>query len=114
VLKGDMSVVGPRPERPEFAAQLEKQVPFYRLRHAVRPGMAGWALINYGYGRSVEDTLIKVQYDLYYIKHQSLYLDILILLKTLERVVLLQGSQGRGMKVEENEQNGGKRVCKPD
>ncbi len=96
VLKGDMSVVGPRPERPEFVAQLEKQVPFYRLRHAVRPGMAGWALINYGYGRSVEDTLVKVQYDLYYIKHQSLYLDILILLKTLERVVLLRGSQGRG------------------
>jgi len=96
VLKGDMSVVGPRPERPEFVAELEKQIPFYRLRHAVRPGMAGWGLINYGYGSSVEDALIKVQYDLYYIKHQSLYLDLLILLKTLERMVLLQGSRGRG------------------
>ena len=101
VLKGDMSVVGPRPERPEFVAELEKRIPFYRLRHAVRPGMAGWGLINYGYGNSVEDALIKVQYDLYYIKHQSLYLDLLILLKTLERMVLLQGSRS-GQRISES------------
>jgi exopolysaccharide biosynthesis polyprenyl glycosylphosphotransferase len=95
VLKGDMSVVGPRPERPEFVAELERQVPFYRLRHAVRPGMAGWGLVNYGYGSSVEDALVKVQYDLYYIKRQSLALDLLILLQTFRRMALFQGSQSR-------------------
>ena len=91
ILKGEMSVVGPRPERPEFVAELERQIPFYRLRHAVRPGMAGWALVKYGYGSSVEDALAKLQYDLYYIKHQSLYLDFLILLKTLGQMVVLKG-----------------------
>jgi lipopolysaccharide/colanic/teichoic acid biosynthesis glycosyltransferase len=91
ILKGDMSVVGPRPERPAFVAQLEEQVPFYRLRHAVKPGMAGWALVNYGYSSSVEDAMIKVQYDLYYIKHQSIYLDVLILFKTLVDMVTLGG-----------------------
>ena len=91
ILKGDMSVVGPRPERPAFVAELEKQVPFYRLRHAVKPGMAGWALVNYGYSSSVEDAMIKVQYDLYYIKHQSLYLDVVILFRTLLDMVTLGG-----------------------
>jgi len=83
VLKGEMSFVGPRPERPDLVAELERQVPFYGLRHAVKPGMAGWALIHTGYSRSLEDALIKQQYDLYYIKHQSLFLDILIILKTI-------------------------------
>jgi len=86
-----MSVVGPRPERPEFVAELEQQIPFYRLRHSVKPGTAGWALINSGYSRSIEDTLVKVQYDLYYIKHQSFYLDLLILLKTFGQTILLRG-----------------------
>ena len=91
ILKGEMSVVGPRPERPAFVAQLEEQVPFYRLRHAVKPGMAGWALVNYGYSSSIEDAMVKVQYDLYYIKHQSIYLDLLILSKTLVDMVTLGG-----------------------
>lgn len=91
VFKGDMSVIGPRPERPEFVAKLEERIPFYRLRHAVRPGMAGWALVNCGYGSSVEDALIKLEYDLYYIKHQSVYLDLLILLKTMVDMLSFRG-----------------------
>lgn len=91
IFRGEMSVVGPRPERPEFVAELEKRIPFYRLRHAVRPGMAGWALVKYGYGSSVEDVLIKLEYDLYYIKHQSIYLDLLILLKTIGTMLLFRG-----------------------
>jgi exopolysaccharide biosynthesis polyprenyl glycosylphosphotransferase len=91
VLRGEMSVVGPRPERPEFVAELEKIIPFYRLRHAVRPGMAGWALVNCGYGSSVEDALLKLEYDLYYIKHQSIYLDFLILLKTIGQMLVMRG-----------------------
>jgi lipopolysaccharide/colanic/teichoic acid biosynthesis glycosyltransferase len=90
VLRGDMSMVGPRPERPELVADLEKHIPLYRTRHSVRPGMAGWALANAGYGRSVSDALVKLQYDLYYIKHQSQYLDLLIILKTIGRALLLR------------------------
>lgn len=91
VLRGEMSIVGPRPERPIFANQLAEQIPFYRARHSVKPGMAGWALINYGYSSSVRDALVKLQYDLYYIKHQSIYLDLLILLKTLGQMLALRG-----------------------
>jgi len=91
VLRGEMSIVGPRPERPLFADQLGEEIPFYRARHAVKPGMAGWALINYGYGSSVVDALVKLGYDLYYIKHQSIWLDVLILLKTLGAMVALKG-----------------------
>ena len=91
ILRGDMSMVGPRPERPEFVAQLENEIPFYRLRHAVRPGAAGWALIHQGYGASKEDALLKLQYDLYYIKHQSLWLDAEILLKTVLTMLSLRG-----------------------
>jgi exopolysaccharide biosynthesis polyprenyl glycosylphosphotransferase len=91
VLRGEMSIVGPRPERPIFAHQLAAQIPFYRARHAVKPGMAGWALINYGYSSSVRDALVKLQYDLYYIKHQSIYLDLLILAKTIGAMISLKG-----------------------
>jgi exopolysaccharide biosynthesis polyprenyl glycosylphosphotransferase len=92
VLRGEMSLVGPRPERPEFVAELQKSIPFYRSRLAARPGMTGWAQVNYHYGNSVEDALVKLQYDLYYLKHQSLYLDLLILLKTIGVVLSFQGT----------------------
>ena len=91
ILKGEMSAVGPRPERPEFVAKFEKSVPFYRLRHAVRPGMAGWAVVNFGYVDSIESALVRTEYDLYYIKHQSLWLDILILFRTMGQVFALRG-----------------------
>src|SRR5690606_18763528 len=78
VLRGEMSIVGPRPERPEFVARLQEEIPFYRTRLVVKPGLTGWAQINYGYGSTIEDALVKLQYDLYYIKHQSLLLDLLI------------------------------------
>jgi exopolysaccharide biosynthesis polyprenyl glycosylphosphotransferase len=87
VLRGEMSLVGPRPERPEIVEYLQREIPFYRLRHVVRPGLTGWAAIRFGYGRSVNDALVKLQYDLYYIKHQSLYLDALIVFKTLGAVI---------------------------
>jgi len=91
VLRGEMSIVGPRPERPEFVAQLEKQIPFYRLRHSVRPGMAGWALVRGGYVDSLEDARARVEYDLYYIKHQSFWLDLWILFRTVGQVLMFRG-----------------------
>ncbi|MBC7232381.1 MAG: sugar transferase [Chloroflexi bacterium] len=91
ILKGEMSAVGPRPERPEFVEELAREIPFYRVRHAVKPGMAGWGLVKQGYGSSKEDALLKLQYDLYYIKHQSLWLDLVILLKTIVDTFTLQG-----------------------
>ena len=91
ILKGEMSAVGPRPERPEFVEELAAEIPFYRVRHAVKPGMAGWGLVKQGYGASKEDALLKLQYDLYYIKHQSLWLDIVILLKTIIDTLTLRG-----------------------
>ncbi|MGE0408140.1 MAG: exopolysaccharide biosynthesis polyprenyl glycosylphosphotransferase [Amphiplicatus sp.] len=93
VLRGEMSFVGPRPERPEFVSVLEKEIPNYHLRHMVRPGITGWAQINYVYGASVEDARIKLQYDLYYIQHFSLLRDILIMLLTMR--VALFGLGGR-------------------
>ncbi|HZQ10319.1 MAG TPA: sugar transferase [Anaerolineae bacterium] len=87
VLRGEMSLVGPRPERPEIVDNLQREIPFYRLRHVVRPGLTGWAAIRFRYGRSVNDALVKLQYDLYYIKHQSLTLDALILIRTLGAVL---------------------------
>jgi exopolysaccharide biosynthesis polyprenyl glycosylphosphotransferase len=82
ILRGEMSLVGPRAERPEFDAQLAQQIPFYRERYLIKPGLSGWAQINYPYGASVQDAVQKLQYDLYYIKHRSLALDIAIVLKT--------------------------------
>ena len=92
VLRGDMSLVGPRPERPELITLLEQQIPFYRARLLVKPGLTGWAQVNYGYGRSVEDARIKLEYDLYYIKRQSLWLELIILFRTIEVVLGMKGS----------------------
>jgi len=82
ILRGDMSLIGPRPERAEFIKELEKTVPFYRNRQAVKPGLTGWAQVKYPYSRSDNDALIKLQYDLYYMKRQSFILDLFIILKT--------------------------------
>ena len=87
VLHGDMSFVGPRPERPFFVDQLTDQIPFYAARHSVKPGITGWAQVRYSYGASVDDAVQKLQYDLYYVKNHTLFLDILVLLQTV-RVVL--------------------------
>jgi lipopolysaccharide/colanic/teichoic acid biosynthesis glycosyltransferase len=91
VLRGEMSWVGPRPERPEFVAELSKTIPFYRARHSLRPGVTGWAQIHQNYGDSVERAREKLQYDLYYIKHAGPALDGLIVLRTVAKVLTLQG-----------------------
>jgi lipopolysaccharide/colanic/teichoic acid biosynthesis glycosyltransferase len=87
-----MSLLGPRPERPEFVALLEKEIPFYDLRFAVRPGLTGWAQVNFRYGASVEDAAVKLQYDLYFIQELSVLLVLRIVLKTLRTVLLRPGS----------------------
>ncbi len=92
VLKGDMSFIGPRPERPEFVARLAEKIPYYEERHRVKPGLTGWAQIRYSYGNTEEDGLQKLQYDLYYVKNQSIFLDFLILLQTAEVVLLAKGA----------------------
>lgn len=91
ILGGEMSVVGPRPERPEFVHELAQQIPFYTTRNAVKPGLTGWAQINQRYGASVGDAQLKLEYDLYYIRHQSLFLDALIVLRTIGTVLGLRG-----------------------
>jgi lipopolysaccharide/colanic/teichoic acid biosynthesis glycosyltransferase len=83
--------VGPRPERPEIVEQLARELPIYRLRHVVKPGMGGWGLVRQGYAGSPDDALLRLQYDLYYIKHESLWLDLLIVLKTIVHAVTLKG-----------------------
>lgn len=83
ILKGDISLVGPRPERPEFITKLEKKIPYYHLRHLIKPGFTGWAQIKFSYARSISDSFEKFQYDLYYLKNRSITLDIQVLLKTL-------------------------------
>lgn len=93
VFKGDMSLVGPRPERPEFVRLLEEKVPYYFARHSVRPGITGWAQVSYRYGASVEDAACKLESDLYYIKNMSLFLDIKIMLRTIGVVFLADGSR---------------------
>jgi exopolysaccharide biosynthesis polyprenyl glycosylphosphotransferase len=93
VLKGDMSFVGPRPERPEFVADLEKKLLYYSERHMVKPGITGWAQINYPYGASLQDARAKLEYDLYYAKNYTPFLDILILLQTLRVVLWPEGAR---------------------
>jgi len=93
VLKGDMSFVGPRPERPEFVETLADKIPFYNERHRVKPGLTGWAQIRFSYGESAEDGREKLQYDLYYVKNFSIFLDLLILLQTAEVVMMGKGAQ---------------------
>ncbi|NND61770.1 MAG: sugar transferase [Flavobacteriaceae bacterium] len=91
VIIGDMSVIGPRPERPVFVKELSEKIPFYEIRHIVKPGVTGWAQVNAKYGSSAEDALEKLQYDLYYIKKRSLFLDISIVIKTLSTIIFFRG-----------------------
>ncbi|MFQ3536046.1 MAG: sugar transferase [Aggregatilineales bacterium] len=92
VLRGEMSIVGPRPERPIFVDRLTQTIPFYRTRLLVAPGLTGWAQVCYKYGNTEEDALIKLQYDLYYIRHQSIALDLLIMVRTLGKIIALSGT----------------------
>ncbi|MCK8479543.1 sugar transferase [Psychroserpens algicola] len=91
VLRGDMSIIGPRPERPFFVNELSRIIPFYETRHIVKPGLTGWAQVNTRYGSSVDDSLTKLQYDLFYIKHRSVFLDINIVVKTLSTILYYRG-----------------------
>jgi len=91
ILKGDMAIIGPRPERPIFVKEIAELMPFYETRHVVKPGLTGWAQVNYAYGDSIEDSLVKLQYDLYYIKHRSIFLDINIIIKTFSTVLFYRG-----------------------
>jgi len=93
VLVGDMSFVGPRPERPEFVRQLTEQIPYYGQRHVLKPGLTGWAQVRYTYGASVEDAIEKLQYDLYYIKNLSIALDVVIALETIKTVITRRGAR---------------------
>lgn len=93
VLRGDMGFVGPRPERPEFVQWLNSEIPFYELRHIIRPGLTGWAQVRYQYGASLEETRHKLEYDLYYVKHMSVGLDLLIIFETIKTIILRRGAQ---------------------
>jgi lipopolysaccharide/colanic/teichoic acid biosynthesis glycosyltransferase len=88
-----MGFVGPRPERPEFVATLEQNIPYYSYRHSVKPGITGWAQISYTYGASVEDAKRKLEYDLYYVKHHNLLFDLTILVQTAEVVLMGKGAR---------------------
>ena len=93
VLKGEMSFIGPRPERPEFVKELKGKIPYYSIRHTIKPGITGWAQVNYAYGASEEDAMEKLQYDLFYLKNMSALLDLHILLRTIRVVLFRQGSR---------------------
>lgn len=93
VLRGDMGFVGPRPERPEFVPWLSEQIPYFDLRHMIRPGLTGWAQVRYGYGATLAESREKLEFDLYYIKHMSLGLDLLIMFETVKTILRRQGSQ---------------------
>jgi lipopolysaccharide/colanic/teichoic acid biosynthesis glycosyltransferase len=91
VLIGDMSLVGPRSERPEWIAEFQKQIPFYRARLLVKPGITGWAQVNYSYYATVEEMAIKLEFDLFYIKHRNIMMDLLILFRTFTQVIAFRG-----------------------
>ena len=91
VLRGDISLVGPRAERPELAEELEQEVPFYRARLFVKPGVTGWAQINYQYASNAEETGVKLEYDLYYIMHRNIMLDVMIIFRTLGAIIRFRG-----------------------
>jgi lipopolysaccharide/colanic/teichoic acid biosynthesis glycosyltransferase len=91
VLRGEMSLVGPRPERPSFVDQLKEDIPFYELRHSVKPGVTGWAQVRYHYGASLDDARRKHQFDLFYVKNNSLFLDLLVLIETVSVVIFHEG-----------------------
>jgi len=93
VLVGTMSLVGPRPERPYFVEQLTKELPYYAVRHSVKPGVTGWAQVRYQYGASMQDAAEKLQYDLYYVKNHTLFLDMIVLFETIGVVVMRKGAQ---------------------
>jgi sugar transferase (PEP-CTERM system associated) len=93
VLRGDMSLVGPRPERPFFVEQLTQEIPFYALRHSVKPGVTGWAQVRYPYGATVEDSQEKLQFDLYYVKNHTLFLDMVVLMETVSVVLTGKGAR---------------------
>ena len=95
VLKGDMAIIGPRPERPVFVEQIAASIPLYQTRHVIKPGLTGWAQVNYPYGSNLEDSLMKLRYDLYYIKHRSLFLDVNIVVKTLSTVCVFNNEMRR-------------------
>jgi lipopolysaccharide/colanic/teichoic acid biosynthesis glycosyltransferase len=109
VLIGDMSFVGPRPERPHFVAELQEKIPYYSQRLVVKPGITGWAQVRYGYGATVEDAIEKLQFDLYYIKNMSFFLDMLIILSTAHKVlfakVALQTNAKEGRKTASRQEN---------
>jgi lipopolysaccharide/colanic/teichoic acid biosynthesis glycosyltransferase len=91
IMKGEMTLIGPRPERPEMVLDLEMHLPFYTIRHIVRPGLTGWAQVMYPYANSIEDQHIKLRYDLYYIKKRSMFLDFMIIIKTISTVLFFRG-----------------------
>lgn len=91
ILKGEMGVIGPRPERPIFVQEISAIMPFYETRHIIKPGLTGWAQVNYNYGESIEESLVKLQYDLYYIKHRSIFIDVSIIFKTISTVLFYRG-----------------------
>jgi lipopolysaccharide/colanic/teichoic acid biosynthesis glycosyltransferase len=91
VLRSEMSIVGPRAERPELILEYQKEIPLYRARLLVKPGITGWAQVNYGYSATIAQTIVKLEYDLYYIKHRNLFMDILIILRTMTQVIGFRG-----------------------
>ncbi|HQN19325.1 MAG TPA: sugar transferase, partial [Syntrophobacteraceae bacterium] len=92
ILRGDLHLIGPRPERPEFLPELEEKIPFYSVRLAVKPGITGWAQIKFRYGGNMEENLVKLQYDLYYIKNRSPLLDLKIILRTFWKIISYSGT----------------------
>jgi lipopolysaccharide/colanic/teichoic acid biosynthesis glycosyltransferase len=93
VIRGEMSFVGPRPERPEFVRELRKTIPYYDERHSIRPGLTGWAQVQYSYGSTIEDAIVKLEYDLFYLQNTSITFDLAIILKTIRIVIGGHGSR---------------------